>query len=76
MEPVMVIGSPQVPEVGVNRDATGAGTGVSVGVGVAVPGVFVGTGVLVGVGVAPSGAKALKPEVMQGRSPSAKKVHW
>ena len=33
-------------------------------------------GVSVGVGVAPSGAKVLNPEVLHGRSPSAKKVHW
>ena len=48
------------------------GTGTTVEVGVAVgPAVFVATGVSVGVAVAPSGAKALKPEVMHGRRPSA-----
>src|SRR5713226_7208461 len=54
-------------------EITGRGTTVFVGVAVA-PGVFVATGVSVGVAVAPSGAKALKPLVLQGRRPSAKNV--
>src|SRR3954447_17276828 len=68
--PVIVTTEPQVP-VGVVLVITGTGTAVSVGVAVSVPGVFVKTGVIVGVAVAPSGAKALKPEVMHGRRPSA-----
>src|SRR5919197_3634839 len=71
--PKMVIGSPHVPVVGVNPCAFGADCSVGVAVG---PGVLVGWGVTVGVMVAPNGAKALKPDVIHGRSPSAKNVHW
>src|SRR3979411_1318119 len=53
------------PKVGSSELTTGCGTDGDVGVDVG-PGVFVATGVRVGVAVAPSGAKALKPEVLHG----------
>src|SRR5712692_6215563 len=66
--PKTVIGSPHPPDVGVKPAVLGADCGVGVAVG---PGVLVAIGVWVGVAVAPSGAKALKPEVLHGRRPSA-----
>jgi hypothetical protein len=68
LRPVIVMGSPHVPPAGVKPVAIGADCGVAVAVG---PGVLVAIGVSVGVAVAPSGANALNPDVMQGRSPSA-----
>jgi hypothetical protein len=58
------------PLLGTTSEMLGAATTVAVGVDVG-PGVLVGTGVFVGVAVAPSGTKALKPDVMHGRRPSA-----
>src|SRR6266567_2782818 len=62
--PTMVTTEPQVPLwVAVVIDGTGTTVGVVVAVG---PGVFVASGVSVGAGVAPTGANALKPDVIQG----------
>src|ERR1700704_830219 len=58
------------PVSGVTPLRTGIGATVGVGVD-GLPGVPVGWGVVVAVAVAPSGVYALKPEVIQGRRPSA-----
>src|SRR5438105_7922151 len=73
--PKIVTSDPHGPLSGTMRLIVGCGRTVAVGVAVG-PGVLVGCGVSVGVGVAPNGANALKPDVMHGRSPSAKNVHW
>ena len=70
---MITIGVLQSPDAGERSALDGGSCGVGVAVG---PGVLVATGVIVGVAVAPSGRNALKPEVMHGRRPSAKNVHW